>query len=229
MLDVWPSLPLLIHDSDSPIEGVDDIIAVLERSDRVAKIDLYDSALEKVVAAMQEPFPELTHLLLTSNDIAETVLPDSFLGGFAPRLQFLMLILIPFPGLPKLLLSATHLVTLHLWQLPHPGYFSPEVMVTALSTLTSLESLSLGFDSPRSRPDWASRRPPPLTRSVLPVLTTFWFRGVCEYLDDIVACIDAPRLYKLEITFFNQIVFDTPQFTQFICRTTRTPTSKEFE
>jgi hypothetical protein len=33
-----------------------------------------------------------------------------------------------------------------------------------------------------------------------------------------VARIDAPLLDKLVITFFNQLIFDTPQITQFICR-----------
>jgi hypothetical protein len=34
-----------------------------------------------------------------------------------------------------------------------------------------------------------------------------------------VARIDAPQLDKLVITFFNQLIFDTPQITQFIRRT----------
>jgi hypothetical protein len=50
---------------------VDDIIAVLERSDRVVEIELSKvngSNLEIVLAAMQVPFPELTDLQLTSED-----------------------------------------------------------------------------------------------------------------------------------------------------------------
>jgi hypothetical protein len=38
-------------------------------------------------------------------------------------------------------------------------------------------------------------------------------------LEDLVACIDAPLLNKLDITFFNDIVFDTPQLIRFISRT----------
>jgi hypothetical protein len=45
------------------------------------------------------------------------------------------------------------------------------------------------------------------------------FRGVSEYLDDLVARIDSPLLDNLYITFFNQILFDTPQLIQFISRT----------
>ena len=227
-LDVWPSLPLLIQDS-IPAQVVDEILAVLERSDRIVKVELLEfngSNLEIVLAAMQVPFPELTHLELHSIDGKVSALPDSFLGGSAPRLQYLRLEGIPFSGIPKLLLSATHLVELHLVDIPHSGYISPEAMVTSLSTLTSLEDLSLKFESPRSCPDWANRRLPPPTRSVLPVLTSFSFTGVCEYLEDVVTRIDAPRLKRLYITLFNQIVFEIPQFIQFI---SRSPISETFK
>jgi F-box-like len=227
-LDVWPSLPLLVRDSAYLTTGLDNIIASLEHSDRVCQINLMGVPgyhLEKISAAMQEPFPELIHLLLWSHGTA-AVLPDSFLGGSAPRLQLFWLDGIPFPSLPKLLSSATHLVTLHLVDIPHSGYFSPEAMAASLSTLTGLVSFRLGFRSPRSLPDQASRRPPPPTRTILPALTNFSFRGVSEYLDDLVAYIDTPRVNSLFITFFNQIVFDTPQFTQFI---SRIPTLKALE
>jgi hypothetical protein len=128
---------------------------------------------------------------------------------------------IPFPGLPKLLSSAAHLVKLHLEDIPHSGYISLEATLTALSTLTSLASLSLDFQSPRSRPDRASRRLPPPTRSLLSVLTCIEFKGDSKYLDDLVTHIDAPRLKHLKIIFFNQIIFDIPQFIQFIFRSPR--------
>ena len=54
----------------------------------------------------------------------------------------------------------------------------------------------------------------------------FSFNGVSEYLDNLMARIDAPRLKDLDITFFNQIVFDTPRLIQFIGRT---PMLKLFE
>ena len=213
-------MPLLIRDVDGPTEDVDEILAVLERSDRVVEINFFshkDFELEDVLEAMQVPFPELTRLRLWSGEGMKSILPDSFLGRSAPRLQNLFLAGIPFPGLPKLLLS-THLVDLRYENIPHSGYISPEAIVAVLSNLTSLESISLGFESPRSRPDWANRRLPPVTRSILPVLTYFRFKGVCEYLEDIITCINTPRLHYLSITLFNQIVFETPQFIQFISR-----------
>jgi len=228
-LDVWPALPLFIRCyGNYTTKSVDNIITVLERSDRVCQIDLMyipSSHLEEVLAAMQVPFPALTHLEMSSSDESVTVFPDSFLGGYAPRLEFLWLNRIPFPGLPKLLVSATHIVQLYLVNISRSGYFSPEAMLNG-STLTSLVALHLDFQSPQSGPDWASRRPPPPTRSVLPFLTNVLFKGLSEYLEDIVARIDAPRLKYLDITLFNQILFDTPQFIQFI---SRTPTLKALE
>jgi hypothetical protein len=103
---------------------------------------------EQLSAVMEVPFPELTYLHLGL--YGEAVLPDSFLGGSAPSLRFLSLNHITFSGLPKLLLSATHLVELHLWCIHHSGYFSPEAMATALSALTHLERFALDFRSPLS-------------------------------------------------------------------------------
>ena len=77
-----------------------------------------------------------------------------------------------FPGLPKLLPSAVHLVGLHLRDIPQPEYFSPEAMpvLIALSTLTNLRDLSLCFSPPRSCSDRTSLRPPLLAWSDLPFL-----------------------------------------------------------
>ena len=224
-LDIWPPLPLFIDCWERG--GADNIVAVLERSNRVCEIKLRDlgrSDLAQILAAMQVPFPELTDLLFWSNDEMMSPLPDSFLGGSAPRLEDLRLFGIPFPGLPKLLLSATHLITLDLDNIPHSGYISPESIVTALSTMTRLETFWLLFKSPD--PDPAHHRPPPPTCFVLPNLRYFEFKGVSEYVEVVVAHIDAPRLCYLETTLFNDIIFDTPHLTQFI---SRTPTMKALE
>ena len=222
-LDVWPALPLVIQCfTGVAIENVDNVVAVLERSNRVCQIflpEVSSSDLEQVSAAMQVPFPELTILRLGSTEKTLPVLPDSFLDGSAVNLRDLYFDGIPFPGLPKLLSSATRLVNLDLVRIPHSGYISPEAMITAFPALTSLRNLSLGFTSPRSRPDQARRRPPPPTHVVLPVLTRFCFKGASEYLEDLVASIDAPRLAIFDINFINDIVFDMPQLIQFIGRT----------
>ena len=229
-LGIWPALPLIILcQGDYRTGSVDNIIAVFEHRDRVRQVALLavpSSDLEIILAAMQQPLPELTNLWILSKDGTVPVVPNSFLGGSAPLLRHFSLDRIPFPGLLNLLLSATHLVSLHLDDIPHSGYFSPDTMVTALSTLTSLNFLWLKFRSPRSCPDPSSRHLPPSTRSVLPVLNSFWFKGVSEYLEEFVACIDTPQLECLSINFFNDIVFNIPHFSQFV---DRTPMSRALE
>jgi hypothetical protein len=161
---------------------------------------------------------------LTSILSLAPALPDEFLGGSAPRLQYLRLNSISFPALPELLLSATDLVHLDLCKI---GYISPESIVTGLAGLTNLKTLSISFESPLSLPDQKRRRPPLPTRTVLPALTQFVFCGVSEYLEDLVARIDAPLLDSIRITFFLQIIFDTPQLAQFMRRATRFRTLNE--
>jgi hypothetical protein len=53
------------------------------------------------------------------------------------------------------------------------------------------------------------------------------FKGVCEYVEDLMAQIDAPLLDTLVITFFHDVIFDIPQLTQFINRTPRLKTHNE--
>ena len=219
-LDVWPAFPILIQDSDVLAEDMDRLVSLVKRSERVCLIELWGlrSPLDKFFAAMQEPYPLLTDLVLDSPDETLPVVPDSFLGGSTPSLISLSLERIPFPGLPKLLLSATQLGYLYLTKIPHSGYISPEALVPALSALPNLGSFKLEFQSPQSHPDPPSRRPPPPTRAVVSFIG-FWFQGDSKYLEDLVARIDAPQLIGLYVILVNQIVSDTAQLVQFIDRT----------
>ena len=226
MLTIWPPLPIVIWEdnvSAYSASNEDNIVAALEHPDRVRVVRLGavpSSLLEKLLPAMQEPFPALANLRLVAIDNTVPVIPGSFLGGFAPDLGTLELtgIPIPFPGLRKLLLSTIDLTDLSLDKIPHSGYFSPEAIVTCLSALTRLQGLSVGFESPRSRPHRENRRPPPPPRTLLPSLHALLFSGVNEYLEDLVARIDTPLLSRLTTTLFHQLIFDTPQLAQFISR-----------
>jgi hypothetical protein len=224
ILDVWPALPLIVTGKMNTAlpSDTDNVVAALRQSNRVCKVILrwdLDRQMEKALAAMQVSFPELTKLQLSSYGETPPVIPDSFLDGSAPRLRIFSLCGIRFPGLPKLLLSANHLVHLRLSNIPHSGYTSPEPMVALLCALSSLEILSLVFQSLQSRLDWESGSLPLPNRSVIPALRHFHFKGGFEYLEDLVTFIDAPQLNVLYITFFNQINLDTPRLAQFINRT----------
>ena len=161
------------------------------------------------------PFPALTDVVFhPTRERAVPVRLDSFLGGSAPRLQSLWFQGIPFPALGKLLLSSRHLFTLCLNNIPHSGYISPDALVTGLSGLTGLKYLTLTFQSPRSRAVQERRVFPSLTRVVLPALASFRFKGDSEYLEEMLSRMDihVPE----DITFFNQLVFDTPHLRNLI-------------
>ena len=128
MLDIWPSLPIVIWDW-RPTRAVHNIIAALEHNDRVTQIELggvQSSLLDKVLAVMQVPFPALTSLQLWSKDDDQPpVVPDSFLGGSAPRLRYLDLNRLPFLGLPKLLYLQLALSHFTFSMFLIPGTFHP--------------------------------------------------------------------------------------------------------
>ena len=228
-LDIWPPFPLVIYQTNCHcISCSDSIIAALGRNDRVRQIQIEWSKYGYTTksAAMQKPFPELTHLRLSTTSGLR--IPDSFLGGTAPRLRSLELDGVLFPELLKLLLSATHLVKLDLLNIPCSACIPPKAMATTLSALTNLESLRLEFPYPRPRLSLVENRrppPPPLTRLILPSLTEIRFKGTSEYLEEILARIDTPQLNKMHIYFSNQSKFHTPQLLQFISQnpTLRTP------
>ena len=194
----------------------DNIIAALKHHDRVIQIDIEGSRLEPYFAVTRKPFPVLTDLELTSYDQMALVLDEEFLGGSTPRLQRFSLCKIAFPTFPKLALSGNCLSSLSLSRIPIAGYISPEAMATCLATLPSLERLDIGFESPRSRPDRIGLPPP--TRAVLPTLGHFEFKGVSEYLEDLVARIDAPKLGSIRIQLFMDLLFNIPQLSKFIVR-----------
>lgn len=148
---------------------------------------------------MQQPFPALTYLRLSSPEPTTFVLPDTFLGGSAPRMRSFALRGIPFPAFPKLALSANHLLSLRLWDIPDDGYISPENLASCLAALPYLEALSIGFLTYRS--GLVQKIPPPLTRILLHSLTYFSFRGHGGYLEDLRARVDIPSVNEVEILY----------------------------
>ncbi|KAH9170324.1 hypothetical protein EDB89DRAFT_1326499 [Lactarius sanguifluus] len=223
ILGYFPAFPIVVSYRCTS-QGVDrdHLFAALEHRDRVGVVELkvpYQQLFEDLLAVMQEPFPVLTHLLLEPGTyMIIPVFPDTFLGGFAPRLQTIYMSRIPFPAAPTLLSSARDLVDVVLRNIPPAGYIPPEAMVASLAALPRLESFTFQFDFEMSYP--VRMRLLPITRKVLPALTVFHFKGLFEYFEDLVAQIDAPQLDALRIEYQEQEVtdFQIPQLCKFFDR-----------
>ena len=223
MLNVWPALPIVVEicSGISQTQDQRNIIAALGQRDRVRQIDLSPIPiwLLERINTIKGPFPALTDFKLYATSEMTAVLDDIFLGGSAPRLRSLHLNGIQFPALPILLLSTFELVDLELCNIPDFGYISPESMATSLASLTKLQKLFLGFQSPQSR-GTTNRFPlPPFTRIVLPALISLRFISDPWYFEDFFSRIDAPLLDCIDIEAFEYVAFDTPQLRDLISRT----------
>ena len=234
-LCIWPAFPIVIKYRYSDFEfrtrwpwrsqtrnDEDNIIAALEHPDRVCSVELNGtgSQLEQVSTVMQVPFPVLTHLRLIHHlrDFQNAaVLPPKFLGGSAPCLQEITFVGIPFPSLPTLLLSASDLVKLRLENIPPTSYIAPDVMAACLVSSPRLEWFIIGFQFANPRPHRLYA--PPLSRAILPSLTSFVFKGTSEYLEELVSRIEGPQLSRIFTDYLNQLVdFQVAQFSKFIDR-----------
>jgi hypothetical protein len=223
-LDCGPALPIVIQyggfpnlDPPGP-EDYDNVIAALKQSARISSISLtVPSALIEKLSAISEPFSGLEELDILSQDNVQLTLPSTFRWG--PRLRTLQSARTAFLSFPQLLSTSRDLVYLRLHEIPRDGYLHPEAFANALSGMTQLRTLSLHFLSLPPRRNYVGLPPPPEERVVLPALTCLEYRGTSKYLDILVARIDAPRLWDINIAFFSQPTMDTSQLGRFIDRT----------
>ena len=207
-------------------DNEDDIAFALDHPRRILRIEVTvtDSLLRKVSTIIQKSFPVLTHLSLSWDSHyfpTHAVIPERFLSGSAPRLQYLRLKDFSFPQLPTFLLSARNLVTLKFKEIPQSGYLSPEAMVRSLIVLTKLTTLSISFCEDTFPPDQLTSHPNSPTRAVLPALARFHYLGRSKYLEDFLAQVDTPQLNHLRVEYFMQRIqlLEVPQLSQFIYRT----------
>jgi len=146
MLDIWPELPICIHDLGQWKADRANVVDALRLNHRVSRIrleDTPDSVWETFAPLMEHPFPTLIQLWAQPSNAKHVT--SSFLGGSTPSLRDLRLDGVSFPALPQLLLSSTNLIRLWHENIPDSGYISPEALFTCLPALTRLESLTLTF------------------------------------------------------------------------------------
>ena len=224
-----PAFPLAIDYNWVSSKDKDNVIAALEYPDRVRRITLSgvtEALWKKLDTKMQEPFPALARLSLSGpngKDEPAPMLPCKLLGGGTPRLQELYLRGMSYPGLPQFLLSARDLVKLDFTQIPPTCCVTPQEMLTGLAGLTRLESLAITFLRPsidiNLLTDQRLTAPSPATPAVnLYALDTFKFKGYCEYLEDLMARIDAPHVTTFNIEYFSQPAYHLPQLARFLVR-----------
>lgn len=231
LLDTWPPLPIIIRYSPSDAaeaeggEGDGNIIAALGLRDRIIGISFEkiqsSEELGTFAAKMRNPFPALTQLHMACDDyyFGPAIVPTGFLCGSAPELRSFTSHNMAYLGLPQLVLSSARLVTLSLRALPtDTHYVSPEMMVTYLAAIPTLQQFSVGFrwQSLESRPD--PIHSPPQTRLVLPALNHLRFQGASKYLEQFVALLDTPLLDNLTIVFFIHNTFHVGHLCEFIDR-----------
>ena len=238
ILRSWPTLPLVVRfDLDASWKSKNlprNIVVALRRPDRVCKLDfdVTSSMAESIVEVIQKPYQALESIGITVKDTTRSSIPvhNAFLGGSSPHLREIKLdgIAFPFPAIRQVLLSTNNLVELHLSKIPNDVYFSPDDLVTGLSTLVRLERLTVGFIC------HASHAPPSMTRprqrTILPSLQFLNFHGAIEYLEEFVAQIDVHSFCKMFVKLFNEIFFEIPQFCQFVPRLNdlESPTSRVY-
>ena len=230
-LAFWPVIyPLILN---YPVYGFrpgdeDNIIFALEHARRVYHINILATSalLGQVFTAMQRPFPALADLKLRwtawnfHRDFSNPFpfIPGRFLGGSAPRLRHLHFEEISFPQFPTFLWSAHNLLTLKLKDIHYVGHISPDALVRGLAALTRLWHLSFSFcDRTAPSDQWRSRLYPSM-RATIPSLAHFHYSGCGNYLEDLLAHIDAPQLEHVSIKYVTRQM-QVPQLSQLINRT----------
>jgi hypothetical protein len=202
-----PTMPIMISNYNNcqqpyeplGLEGGNQVVSAIENRDRVRWVHLEGITgplLEKLAGMMQETFPTMELVwLLSEGETTAPVLPEAFLGGSCPRLRTFWLSGIPFPRLPRLLLSTDDLIVLRLEKIPDSGYIPSDVMAAGLSTSTKLETLIIEFQSMVPPPDGTGTQPTAsFTVTALPALTLFRFRGYGGYFDNFVVRFESNLL-----------------------------------
>ena len=227
ILTSWPILPLVAwFIADQKSKHIPRNVKVaLCHPERLCEIHLHvtSSMVAPIVEVTQKPCQALEVIWITVKDqtgpsvLVGNKVGNAFLGGTAPHLRVIRLdgIAFPFPSIRPVLLSTNNLVELHLSNIPNDAYFSPDDLMTSLSTSVQLKRLTVDFHSPASFPP-PSMTHPPTQRTTLPSLIFLDFHGASGYLEELVARIELSALCKFAIRLFNDLFFEIPQFCQLI-------------
>ena len=228
MLAHSPPLPLVIdysYDSqDFTAQDEEGAILALKKRDRVRRVRLYMPIirLQKLILVMDEEYPILEYLIIRPQNKGNSLIFSETLQ--ATHLRHLMLTGFALSIGSRLLTNAAGLVTLYLG-MKHPStYLYPDTLLRWISFMPQLETLAIVLDDVDSPdPNRVVERQltqlthtPIMTPFTLPNLRYYRFEGGSTYLEAIVHQITAPRLERLQISFFHQLTFSVPRLLQFM-------------
>ena len=216
-------LPLVIDYACNEITTEDEEGAILslEKYDRVRRVRLWTAptSLQKLIAAMDDEYPILEYLIIWHPLVDETtmlIFPETLQ---APNLRHLALVGFTLPMGSRLLTTAVGLVTLCIGMINPSSYFHPNTLLQWVSFMPRLETLVISFIL---FPVHSHHVEGQLTHTAitipvtLPNLLTFTFKGTAAYLEALLHRISAPRLEKLQIAFFHQLMFSVPRLLHFV-------------
>ncbi|KAI9512947.1 hypothetical protein F5148DRAFT_559957 [Russula earlei] len=222
MLAHSPPLPLIIDytdkDREATAEDDEGILIALQHRNRVRWVRVWRPVpnLEKLIMAIDEEFPMLEYLYIGPSTKHDTslILPKTLQ---APHLRHLILYNFTFPIGSPFLTTIPALVTLSLNDILPSDFLPLDVFLRQLSLIPQLEMLGIRFRSPIPDIDIQRQllRSPIMTYVILPNLHSLSFKGTSAYLEAFLARITAPVLEKLQIVFFNQLIFSIPHLLQF--------------
>ena len=230
MLAHSPPVPLIIDHIDEEYDVIaqedeEGIILALQHHDRVRRIRIRKSVsiLQKLIIALDGEFPILEFLLIDHQRYHRPIieyttnvnLPETFR---APYLRQLVTDNCATPIESPSLRTMGNLVILELSKIPSSGYFHPDALIQWISLMPQLETFGIGFNCYNFRRDVERQlmRPPIITRATLPNLRSFGFGGTSAYLEALLPWLTTPLLEKLQVYFFNQMIYSIPHLRQFM-------------
>ena len=227
MLAHSPLLPIIIdhlddYDNITP-EDEEGIILALQHRDRVRRIRLGKAVpiLQKLTKALDGEFPILEYLLIEQQRYQKPRiepnthlnLPETFR---APHLRQLILTNFAIPIESPMLTTMGNLVALSLNSIPSSAYFHPAVLLQRLLLMPQLETLGIFFNSYDPNRERQLSRTRIMTRVTLPNLRWLGYQGTSAYLEALLPWVSIPLLEKLQVYFFNRLIYSIPRLEQLL-------------
>jgi hypothetical protein len=222
MLVHSPLLPLTIFYNEGYLSMTTKdergVLLAISQHDRVHRLALRmpTPKLKELVTSMGEEFPILERLSIKSRTKEESTLklPQTFQ---APNLRHIDLWNVALPMRSPILTSSRSLVYLWLGGISRSTYLPPNYVCTQLSFMSQLETLGIGFHSPLQVPNHDVVCTATIIHApvALPNLRVFYFRGVSDYSEALLARISAPVLNSVEVHLFDRPAFAIPYLLRF--------------